>query len=181
MMLMADIGPAWRIERAVPLKPGKMPSLTSGKPILVDGIAGGDAVVAGEDQFQAAADAETVDRRDDRDGQLLQAVEHGVDHADFGDDFRLACEFFKFVDVRADDIAALLARDEDEPFDGSGSAGAFGFLDDGAQFFQWTAAQSICAGVFAVERRPRDTFAVDFVAPVLERSGIESHRGEPSQ
>ncbi len=37
MMLMADMGPAWRMERAVPLKPGKMPSLTSGKPTLVAG------------------------------------------------------------------------------------------------------------------------------------------------
>ena len=29
---MAASAPAWRIERAVPLKPGKMPSFTSGKP-----------------------------------------------------------------------------------------------------------------------------------------------------
>ena len=33
---MAESVPAWRIERAVPLKPGKMPSRTSGKPSLVE-------------------------------------------------------------------------------------------------------------------------------------------------
>ncbi len=32
---MAAGAPARRIERAVPLKPGKMPSFTSGKPSLV--------------------------------------------------------------------------------------------------------------------------------------------------
>ncbi len=35
--VMAAGAPACRIERAVPLKPGKMPSLTSGKPSLVEG------------------------------------------------------------------------------------------------------------------------------------------------
>ncbi len=37
MMLIAAGAPAWRIERAVPLKPGKMPSFTSGNPSLVPG------------------------------------------------------------------------------------------------------------------------------------------------
>ncbi len=32
---MAASGPDWRIERTVPFQPGKMPSLTSGKPTLV--------------------------------------------------------------------------------------------------------------------------------------------------
>ena len=33
---IAAIGPACLIERAVPLKPGKIPSLTSGKPMRVE-------------------------------------------------------------------------------------------------------------------------------------------------
>ncbi len=35
MLVMAAMAPPERIERAVPLKPGKMPSFTSGKPTRV--------------------------------------------------------------------------------------------------------------------------------------------------
>jgi hypothetical protein len=35
MACMAERAPAWRIDRTVPLKPGKMPSRTSGKPTRV--------------------------------------------------------------------------------------------------------------------------------------------------
>ena len=35
IICMADSAPACRMERAVPLKPGKMPSFTSGKPMRV--------------------------------------------------------------------------------------------------------------------------------------------------
>ena len=78
---MAASAPAWRIERAVPLKPGKMPSRTSGKPSAGGVVARGDAPVAGERQLEPAAEAEAVDAAHHRHRQPLDAVEVGVDAA----------------------------------------------------------------------------------------------------
>ncbi len=63
------------------------PEFDFGEADLGRGIAGGDAVVAGEDQFEAAANADAVHGSDDGHGQLLDTIEQGIDHAHFGDDF----------------------------------------------------------------------------------------------
>ena len=89
---MAAIGPACLIERAVPLKPGKIPSFTSGNPMRVEFIARRNPVMAGEDQLQAAADAHAVNGRDDRNGKLLDPLEQRIDRLQAVDDLLLGLE-----------------------------------------------------------------------------------------
>ena len=132
-------------------------------------------VVAGEDQFQAAADADTVDRRHDGHRQLLDPLEQRIDRLQAVDHLLLGFEAFEFADIGADDEAALLARHDDEAAHIVGVNFGFDALDDRVQLFDRAAAECVGALPFPVEDRPRDAFAVDRKAPVLQLSCHFSH------
>ena len=98
-------------------------------------------VVAREDQFQTAADADAVDRRDDGNGQLLDPLEQRIDRLQAIDHLLLGFEAFEFADIGADDEAALLARHDDEAAHVVGVNFGFDALDDRVQLFDRAAAE----------------------------------------
>ena len=62
----ASAGGIMRPTRCVPPAPGNRPILTSGSPTRVLLVVGGDALMAGEAELEAAAERGAVDRRDPR-------------------------------------------------------------------------------------------------------------------
>ena len=130
IICMADSAPTWRIERAVPLKPGKIPSLTSGKPSRVAVLARGDAPVAGERKLEAATQAEAVDGAHHRHRQALDAIEEGVDEAHAVDDLPLTRDLFELAHVGADDEALFLARAKHQPVDTGVPRTTLDIIDD---------------------------------------------------
>ena len=127
-------------------------------------------VVAREDQFQTAADADAVDRRDDGNGKLLYSLEQRIDRLQAIDHLLLGFEVFELPDIGADDVAALLARHKDEAAHVVGVCFGFDALDDRVQLFDRATAERVGALPFPVEDRPGDTLAVDRKAPVLQLS-----------
>ena len=67
--------PNIRTVRVTPPPPGSRPSVTSGRPILAALDVGGDAVVTGQRDLQAAAERGAVDGGDDRLAQGLQGAQ----------------------------------------------------------------------------------------------------------
>jgi len=132
----------------------------------------GDAIMAGEDQFQSAADTYAVDGRNHRHRQAFDTIEHRIDRAQAIDHLLLAGEVFKFPDVGADDECAFLARHQHEAAHVFSARLGFNLFDDRLQFFDRAAAKRVGALAFAVEDRPGDAFAIDAEAPVFELRGI---------
>ena len=70
--------------------------------------------MAGERQFQTAAHARAVNRRQNRFGKVFNPVEQGVTFANQPDDCLFRFERGELFDVRADDEAVLFAADEND-------------------------------------------------------------------
>ena len=79
---------------------------------------------------------------------------------------------FELANVGADDVAALLARHDDEAANSLGAHLGFDTLYDRVQLFDGAAAERVGALAFAIEDRPGDAFAVDREAPVLQLSTV---------
>ena len=101
----AFAGPTMRGRRCVPPAPGSRPSFTSGRPHLRRRH--GDAVVAGQRDFEAAAERGAVDRGDDRLRRALDRVARAS--ARLGASRRLA----ELGDVGAGDEGAAVADQHD--------------------------------------------------------------------
>ena len=117
--------------------------------------------MTGEDELQPAADADTVDGRDHRNRQLLDAIQKCVDRLQRVDDILLVLKRLELANVGTNDETALLARDDDETANALGARLGFNAFDDGVEFLDRPAAERIRAFAFPVEYRPRDIFAVD--------------------
>ena len=63
---------------------GKQAQGDFGQAELYRAMVAGEAVIAGQRQFEAAAEGRAVDRRDHRHGQLFQAAQLALDRADAG-------------------------------------------------------------------------------------------------
>ena len=74
-----------------------------------------DARLAGQRDFEAAAEAEAVDHRDGRNLQRFEPVDHRMRPADRGLDHVGIGRAAKFVDVGAGDEAGWLRRANDQP------------------------------------------------------------------
>ena len=115
MSSIARVLPTRRASRCVPPVPGSTPSATSGKPDLA-GILARDAQVGRHRDFQAAADAMPVQRRDHELGRLLQARERlvGVQAEHI---LELRRHLVEHADVRAGRKELLALAGEHDDFD----------------------------------------------------------------
>ncbi len=127
--------------------------------------------MAGEDQFEPAADADAVDAGDDGDGQALDAVEKRQHKAQALDHLAFRLEAVELVDVGADDEVALLAGQQDESAHGAGACAFLDLRDDRSQLLEGPCAESVRARAFAIEDRPGDPLLVDREAPVVQVHG----------
>ncbi len=89
IMLIACWTPTTRGNRCVPPQPGMMPTLTSGRPILVAGVRRGNPVIHGERDLGSAPHAIAVDQCDGRKRQATEAVKHLVTAVQRGQHFFL--------------------------------------------------------------------------------------------
>ena len=165
---MASVGPASSIERTVPFKPGEDAELHLGEAEPRPLLAIGDAPVAGERQFEAAAEAIAVDRRDHGDGKPLDAVEQLERLPDHLLDLGLGVEALELADVGAGDEAPLLGAHDDEALDLAACGSRLDRLDDVAELLGRAAAERVHALALAVDDRPGDALEIDREAPVLQ-------------
>ena len=96
---------------------GDQPELHFGQAELGLGVVGGDPVVAGEGQLQAAAETGAVDRRDDRLGQGLDPAHHLLSLEAQPLRLGLGGERGELLDVGAGDEGVGLAGDEHDGAD----------------------------------------------------------------
>ena len=160
MAVMPSTGPAARIARTVPFKAGKDAELDLGEAKARPLLAVGNSVVAGERQFQPAAQAVAMYRRHNGNRELLDPVEQRQRLGDGILDLVLSVVAIELIDVRAGDEARILGADENETLD----LARLGTLDDGdnlLQFFHRAAPQRVHALALAVRDRPGDTLEVD--------------------
>ena len=152
--VIACIGLTSRVKRAVPPRPGCRPSITSGKAEAraVDR----DPRLAGERDFEAAAEAEAVDHGDARNFQVFEAVDHRMRPADGGLDGARIGGAAEFVDVGAGDEAGRLRRADDE----AGRPLAFQRGQHGIEFLDHVGRQRIGAGAGAIEQQPGDAVGI---------------------
>ena len=112
--------------------------------------------LAGERDFEPAAEAEAVDHGDGRNLQAFEAVDHRMRAADRGLDGARIGRAAEFVDVGAGDEAGGLRRADDEP----GRPLALQRGQHGIEFLDHVGRQRVGAGVFAIEQQPGDAVGV---------------------
>ncbi len=115
-----------------------------------------NARLAGERDFEAAAEAEAVNDGDGRNLQTFQAVDHRMGPADGRFDGPRIGRAAKFVDVGAGDEAGLLRRANDE----SRGPLAFQRREHGVEFLDDVGGQRIGAGAGAVEQQPGNAVGI---------------------
>ena len=115
-----------------------------------------DARLAGERDFEAAAEAEAVDHGDGRNLQAFEAVDHRMGAADRDLDRPRIGGAAEFVDVGAGDEAGWFCRADDEagrPLRFPAPPAPFEFLDQ-------VGRQRVGAGAFAIEQQPGDAVGI---------------------
>ena len=122
--------------------------------------------LAGQCDFEAAAEAEAVNHGDRWNPQFFQAVDHGMGAADLELDRARIAGAAEFVDVGAGDEAGFLGGADDE----AGGPLAFQLRQHLVEFLDQVGRKRIGAGAFAVEQQPGDAIAVAGQLEVLVRA-----------
>ena len=122
------------------------------KPGAVDG----DTRLAGERDFEAAAEAEAMDHGHGRNLQAFEAVGHRMGTADRGLDRAGIGRAAKFVDVRTGNETGCLRGANDN----SRGPLAFQRRQHQIEFFDDIGRQRVGAGAFAVEQQPGNAVGV---------------------
>ena len=115
-----------------------------------------NARLAGERDFEAAAEAEAVDHRHGRNLQSFKPVDHRMRPADRGFDRLRIGRAAKFIDVRASDEAGFLRRANDK----AGRPLVFQRREHGIEFLHDIGRQRVGAGAFTIEQQPGDAVAI---------------------
>ena len=124
--------------------------------------------MAGKRKLEPAAEAKTMNGGDDRDRQLLDAVEQPKRLLHHLLDLSLGGEAREFADVGADQEAGRLGAHQHEALDLAVDGGGLGPFDDLAEFLGEAATDRVHALAFAVHERPGDALVVDGEAPVVK-------------
>ena len=115
-----------------------------------------DAGLAGEGDFEAAAQAEAVDHRDGWNFQGLETVDHRVGTADRRLDRMGIGGTAKFVDVRTGNKSGIFCGANHN----SGGPLAFQSRQHGLEFFHHFGGERISAGTRAIEQQPGNSIGV---------------------
>jgi len=115
-----------------------------------------DPRLAGERDFEAAAEAEAVDHGECRDFQAFEAVGHGMGAADRRLDRAGIGGAAEFIDVGAGDEAGGFCGANDE----AGRALALQLRQHGIELRQHVGRQRVGATAFAIEQQPGDAVFV---------------------
>ena len=112
--------------------------------------------LAGQCDFEAAAEAEAVNHGDRWNPQFFQAVDHRMRAADLELDVARIAGAAEFIDVGAGNEAGFLGGADHEP---CGTLG-FQFGQHLVEFLDQVRRKRIGAGAFAVEQQPGDTIGI---------------------
>ncbi len=128
-----------------------------GKPLVVHG----DTVTAGERELEAAAEGKSMDRRDRRARQRLEAIEDFLAGADQPIAVLGILDCGELLDVRARHEATLLGGDEDH---GPGRI-LCQRRQQAVELTQDAPGEHICGSARLVDRQPQDRVGVLLDAP----------------
>ena len=142
-------------------------------------VVDGDAEIAGQRHFEAAAEAIAVDHRDRRQRQPVEPIEHRMAARQHRLDRRRIGNAAELRDVGAGDEAAALGRTDDQP----ARPVAFELFQHGVELGEHLFRQRVGAGIFLVEQQPGDAVFVGAQPPVrpgawLLRRLIDRERAE---
>ena len=116
----------------------------------------GNARLAGQRHFEAAAEAEAVNDGDGRNLQRFEAVDHRMGAADGDLDRPRIGGAAEFVDVGAGDETGFLGGADDEP----GRPLALQRRQHRFEFFDQIGRQRVGAGALAIEQQPGDAVGI---------------------
>ncbi len=125
-------------------------------------VVDGDAEIAGQRHFEAAAEAIAVDHGDRRQRQPVEAVEHGMAARQRRLDRRGIGNAAELGDIGAGDEARALGRTDDQ----SARMIALDFFQYRVELGKHVFRQSVGAGIFLVEQQPGDAVLVGAQPPI---------------
>ncbi len=131
--------------------------------------------MAGERQLEPAAKAIAVDGGDDRDRQILDAVEQferGLHHLL---DALFGIEALEFADVGTDEEAGRLRAHQDEAFDLAGATSLFRPCDDLGELFGEASPERVHLLALTIHQRPGDPFVIHRKSPVVQTRLLSLH------